>query len=192
MQDYHKLENEILTIFRNINADENNKEISKLLGLFQKYWKSYQDNWPGNYWEIYNLVYDESVEANNKRINEENKNNELLKNNLHINQFKINDLQEGSIISEDDFKNGIEQERLSKQNEELNQKNNFLLDDNSHLINNSKLRSKKFKNNVTKDQTKSLTNLDDIDKELDGLLDKSIIKDVKDEKNRHCLDCNIL
>lgn len=188
MKQYHKLENEILANFRNIIADENNKEITKLLGIFQKYWKSYQDNWPKNYWEVYNLVYEETI----KNI-EEAKNNEINKCNedLSNNQFKINVINENSFVSENEFKIGLEQEKLSKEAEDNIPKANFLIDDNS-ILSNKSFNKNKLRNNVTKDNTKSLTNLDDIDRELDGVLDKSIIKDSKTDKNRHCLDCVIL
>ena len=188
MKKYHKLENEILSSFRNIVADENNKEITKLLGIFQKYWKSYQDNWPKNYWEVYNLVYEESI-----KNNEEAKSiNEIIKNNqdLSYNQFKINEVND-SFVSENEFKIGLEQEKLSKEAADNIPKANFLIDDNSILSNKSYAKNK-LRNNVTKDNTKSITNLDDIDRELDGVLDKSIIKYIKGDKNRHCLDCLIL
>lgn len=184
MKKYHKLENQILASFKFIIADENNKEISKLLGIFQKYWKSYQDNWPKNYWQVYNLVYEETI-----KNNEDAKEDKINKNDLNLsyNQFKINDC---SFISENEFKIGLEQEKLSKE-AAANTKANFLIDDNS-ILSNKTLNKDKLRNNATKDNTKSLTNLDDIDRELDGVLDKSIIRDSKNDKNRHCLDCLIL
>ncbi len=190
MNKYHKLENEILAIFRNIVAEENNKEIVKLLGIFQKYWKSYQDNWSKNYWEVYNFVYEESIKKNeeNKSINEVNKQNQ----DLSYNQFKINAINDSSFISEIEFKKGLEQEKLSKEAADNIPNSNFLLDDNTILSHKSYVKNKE-RYNATKDNTKSLTSLEAIDRELDGVLDKSLIKDdIKNDKNRHCLDCLIL
>lgn len=189
MRKYHKLENEILANFRIIVADESNKELTKLLGIFQKYWKSYQDNWPKNYWEVYNYIYEETTKCNEeaKSINEINKNNQ----DLSYNQFKINVINDCSFVSENEFKIGLEQEKLSKEAAYYVPKANFVIDDNS-ISSNISAHKNKLRNNVTKDNTKSLTNLDDIDRELDGVLDKSIIKDDKNDKNRHCLDCLIL
>lgn len=189
MKKYHKLENEILALFKNIVADENNKELGKLLGIFQKYWKSYQDNWSSHYWEVYNLIYEETI-----KINEEATNNEFNKINedLNYNQFRINVINDCSFVTENEFKIGLEQEKLTKEANDNMPGANFLIDDNS-IFSNKSYKRNKFRNiNNTKDQTKSLTNLDDIDRELDGVLDKSIIKDSKIDKNRHCLDCHIL
>jgi len=189
MKKYHKLENEILALFKDIIADENNKELTKFLGIFQKYWKSYQDNWSSIYWEMYNLVYEETI-----KNNDEAKGNEINKNNpqdLSYNKFKINVINDYSFVSENEFKLGIEQEKLSKEAAYKIPQANFLIDENSFLSNKS-YKPNKYIINATKDQTKSITNLDDIDRELDGVLDKSIIRDVKNDKNRNCLDCLIL
>lgn len=179
MKDYHELENEIISIFNEMTTDENNQEIIKLLKIFQKYWKSYQDNWPSHYWDIYNIIFTE----NQKIMNSESKDNNI----------KGKNLLEGSIISEDDFKNGIELEKKLNNFEEINQINGFLISDgNCDKETNRNFNKKLNKNNITKDQTKSLTNLDDIDKEIDGEYEKSLIKDAREDKNRNCLDCTIL
>jgi hypothetical protein len=195
MRNYQRLEAEIISMFRNITADENNREIIKLLSLFQKYWKSYQDNWEGKYWEIYNLVY---VEVNKRN----QKNKRILRVNVKEEQFidpknKIIEMNDSILISQDEFKSGLEKEILSKKSEQFYIDNKFIFDENSFFSNKSNQKEEnkylsKIKNdNVTKDQTKSIVNLDDIDKELDGVLEKSII-DNKNERKNNCLDCNIL
>jgi len=199
MKTYHRLETEILSLFRNISADENNKEIIKLLRLFQKYWKSYQDNWSGNYWEIYNLVYEEANQRNEEEL-KYNVKQENLKdfNVIEIKKFNNNEITDPIFISEDEFKNGLEKEKLNKENENHIQKNKFIFDEDSFFSNktndnnNENINKHKLKNSITKDQTKSITNLEDIDKELDGVLEKSLISGTKDDRKRHCLDCNIL
>lgn len=217
MKDYHNLESEVLSIFRQINEDENNKEIAKLLNVFQKYWKSYQDNWPSRYWDIYNLVYDENYinnNNNNKSDSEKSKNNketnESSKNNLKENQFKVNNLDEESIISVGDFKNGIEmQNEIDKNN---NNKTPFFLNNESLLTNycqqkkkrnlkkenlNAKDKFNNEKNNLKNKErkensmTNSLTNLDDIDKELDELKENNYKNKKGNLKERGCLDCRI-
>lgn len=190
MKDYHNLENEVLAIFRQINEDENNKEIGKLLDVFQKYWKSYQDNWPSRYWDIYNLVYDESCKNSDSEKNYK-ETHESSKINLKDNQFKVNNLDIESFISIGDFKNGIEQQNEIDNNNNMNP----ILINNESLLKNycqqKKKKNKKYVNSKNK-SINSLTNLDDIDKELDYVFDNSHKNsNEKNIKNRGCFDCNI-
>ena len=185
MRNYHNLENEVLSIFRQINDEEDNKEIAKLLNVFQKYWKSYQDNWPSRYWDIYNLVYEESYKCSDNEKNQK-ETDESSKNNLKENQFKINNLSEESLICLETFKNGIEkQNEIDKEKERENNRSPFFLQ-NESLLKNYCQQKKKRKE---KDSNNSLKNLDDIEKELDNLEGKSS-KEISDKnkKNRDCFD----
>jgi hypothetical protein len=193
MKEYHYLENEILNIFRLINDNENNKDIEKLLNIFQKYWKSYQDNWSSRYWDIYNIIYEENFKYSDSEKNNNKDTNESSKYNIKDNQFKNNNLDNESLISIEDFKNGIELNNKNINNyKENNNKNQFIINNESLLKNycQQKIKRKKDNNNINK-----INDLDKIDKELDNLdnlMEKSFIEiNNKNEKNRSCLDCII-
>ena len=195
MKDYHDLENEVLAIFRQLNEDENNQEIEKLLNVFQKYWKSYQDNWPSRYWDIYNLVFEENQKFSDSEKNNNKETNESSKYNIKENQFKVNNLEDESLISIGNFKNGIEQQNEIDKEKEKKNKSPFYINNESLLINYCQEKIKRSKKSNKGDKNKdadSLTNLDEIDKELDDLMEKSF-RGLNDDspKNRSCLDCKI-
>ena len=162
MREYLTLENAILVFFNNTKENQDNPNIIYIIKIFQKYWKTYQDEWPNSYWVVYNKIYEESEEKKIKKIN------------------PIDFVE----ISENEFKKGIEVDNFIKVSDEFYQSDSFLNSDNEK-------RHDKNKINTTKDQTKSFTNLDEIDKDLDEEFEKSFLKDKKDEKNRGCLDCCI-
>ena len=154
MRDYLLLETDILSKFKDSEQNENNPEIMEFLGVFENYWRLYQDNWPPRYWEIYNSIYKENEEKNKLILN----------------------VIDTSQISEKEFKNGIDFEKFLKESDKLYQ---------------NKQLTEKLKFNSTKDYTKSVTNLEDIDKDLEEAIENSIIMDKKPEKNRSCIDCKI-
>lgn len=154
MRDYLLLETDILSKFKDSDQNENNPEIMEFLGVFENYWRLYQDNWPPRYWEIYNSIYKENEEKNKIILN----------------------VIDTSQISEKEFKNGIDFEKFLKESDKLYQ---------------NKQLTEKLKFNSTKDYTKSVTNLEDIDKDLEEANENSIVMDKKPEKNRSCIDCNI-
>ena len=84
MIEYHKLENEILILFKNNNSEDEN-EVNKmniLVETFKKYWENYQDEWSDYYWRIYETANkDTSSHSNifknsNNSIDDEEKNDE--------------------------------------------------------------------------------------------------------------------
>lgn len=192
MKDYHILENEVLSIFRLLNENEDNPEVSKLLSIFQKYWKTYQDNWPSRYWDTYQIVYDDNFK--NSDLEGKKDTNESSKNNLKENVFKINNMEVESLIDIEEFKHGIEiqnQNEIFKENERKN-KSPFFINNESILKNYYQEKKKrKNKNKIqegknTKDDCSSFMNLNSIDKELDALSSKS--DQNKKSKNRSCVD----
>ena len=197
MKDYHNLENEILGIFRLIFADENNKEEAKLIKIFQKYWKSYQDNWPSRYWDTYNLVFEDYYKSSDTEKNNNKETNESSKYNIKDNQFKINNFEEESIISLEKIKNGIEQQNEIEKEKNI-EKSPFYIKNESILKNFSQQKIKRNKKNNKNKDRDLLINLNEIDKELDDLMEKSFTGlNVNDEKSKNskslksCLDCKI-
>lgn len=43
-------------ICERLDCDEIPEELSKVVTLFNKYWKDYQNTWPDSYWEIYTKI----------------------------------------------------------------------------------------------------------------------------------------
>lgn len=172
MTKYQILETNILSAFKTQNFQEEEKDenrIEELVDNFNIYWKNYQDKWNQKYWEVY--------ESTHNKIVESIKNNESYIEEMKLN--KNNDIFINDSISNSNLQTGYNENKNSNDENEI--KNKCL---------NSK---KNYRANSTNIQTKTLINLQDIDDELDKINEISMIKDknVKPEKRRNCLECNI-
>ena len=169
MSQYQILETNILSAFKNENQkteEINQIRIEELVDFFNFYWKNYQDKWTEKYWQVYELMHNNSLEinSNNESNIEERKANK--------NHFCEESLSNSHLpTSNNEFKNASEE----------NENKNYL---------NSK---DNFRANSTNVQTKTFINLQNIDDELDKINEISLIKEKssKTEKRRICLDCCI-